>query len=232
MTPEQIAVRERQLSGSWWRRFLQSVPGQMFLNPPIYSLPAEMLMQADERMLEIGCGSGSRVLLLDNKVKFHVSAVGVEPSPRLAAHAERAFVANARPATAILADPATLPFRDGAFDVVYCDDLLRFLDVRGAQAALREASRVLRPGKLLLAWDLAPAQGRWKRWRQFWLGRYPGRHANEKSLMGLAERSGFDYTREAHLRPFFWPPVARASFIAGTLPPGWRREGQNLIPPE
>jgi SAM-dependent methyltransferase len=232
MTPDQIAARERQLGGSVWRRFLQSVPGQMFLNPPIYSLPKEMLMQADERMLEIGCGAGSRILLFDNKVKFQVSAVGVEPSPRLAARAEREFIANARPATAMLADPAALPFRDGVFDVVYCDDLLRFLDVRGAQATLREASRVLRPGKLLLAWDLAPAQGRWKRWRQFWLRRYPGRHANEKSLMALAERSGFDYTREANLRPFFWPPVPRASFIAGTLPPGWRREGQNLIPPD
>jgi SAM-dependent methyltransferase len=232
VTSDQIDARTRQLAGSWWRRFLESVPGQMFLNPPVYSLPKEMLMQADERMLEIGCGAGSRILLFDNNVKFQVSAVGVEPSAKLARMAQRAFVANARPATAVLCDPAALPFRDGVFSVAYCDDFLRFLDVRSAQAVLREAARVLVPGRLLLAWDLAPAQGRWARWKRFWLRRYPGRHATDKSLMGLAERSGFEYTREANLRPFFWPPVPRASFIAGTLPPGWRREGQNLIPPD
>ncbi|MHB8685528.1 MAG: class I SAM-dependent methyltransferase [Dehalococcoidia bacterium] len=233
MTPDQIAERERQLAGSWWRRLLQSVPGQMLSNPPVYSLPREMLMRADARMLEIGCGAGSRILLFDQKLRFQgVSAVGVEPSPRLARRAERAFISNARPATAVLADTGGLPFRDGVFEVVYCADLLRFLDVRGAQALLREAARVLRPGALLLAWDLAPPAGRFAWWQRFWLRRYQGRHAGEGSLMGLAERSGFDYTREAKLRPFFWPPIPRVSFIAGTLPPGWRREGRNLIAPD
>jgi len=233
MTPDQIRERERQLAGSWWRRFLQSVPGQMFSNPPVYSLPDEMRMQADWRTLEIGCGTGSRLLLIDQKLRFqHTSAAGVEPSPKLARGAARAFRSNARPVTAVLADPTALPFRDGVFEVAYCDDLLRFLDVRGAQAALGEAARVLRPGSLMLIWDLAPPAGRASWWKRFWLRGYRGRLANENSLMGLAERSGFAYTRHAGLRPWFWPPVPRASFVAATLLPGWRVEGRNLIPPD
>ena len=91
---------------------------------------------------------------------------------------------------------------------------------------------MLKPGSLLLVWDLAPPEGRFAWWQRFWLRRYGGRIASEKSLMSLAERSDFSYTREARLRPYFWPPVPRASFIAGTLPPGWRREGNNIIPPD
>ncbi|MDP9237471.1 MAG: methyltransferase domain-containing protein [Chloroflexota bacterium] len=233
MTPHQIAAREKQLLGSPWRRFLQSVPGQILLNPPIYNLPREMLMQADHRVLEIGSGGGGRLLIFDQKLRFqHTAVAGVEPSRRLAERAGRAFTEASRPLTSLLADPAALPFADGVFDVAYCDDLLRFLDVRGAQSVLREAARVLRPGALLLAWDLAPAAGKFGWWQRLWLRRYPGRIASESSLMSLAERSGFAYTRSANLRPFFWPPIPRASFIAGTLPPGWRREGENLIPPE
>ncbi|MBI5284263.1 MAG: class I SAM-dependent methyltransferase [Chloroflexi bacterium] len=231
MTPDQIAARDRQLLGSWWRRFLQSVPGQIVANLPVYNVPNEMQLGEDSRVLEIGCGAGSRLLVFDQRLKFRVSAIGVEPSPRLCASAERAFVTGARPLTAVLADPAALPFDSGVFDFAICDDLLHFLDVRGAQAVLREAARVLRPGALLLAWELAPPSGRFALWQRLWLRGYGGRITNEQSLMSLAERSGFEYTIEARLRPFLWPPVPRASFIAGTLPPGWRREGEQLIPP-
>jgi SAM-dependent methyltransferase len=233
MTPEQSAERERQLLGSWWRRRMLSVAGQMLANTPVYSLPRELLMQADHRVLEIGCATGSRLLLLDQKLRFqHAPVAGVEPSQDLAGRAGRAFRSAARPLNAVLADPGALPFADGVFDVAICDDLLRFLDVRGAQAVLREAARVLRPGSLLLAWELAPPAGRLRWWQRFWLRGYGGRIASETSLMSLAERSGFDYTRPAELRPFFWPPVPRASFIASVLPPGWRREGDNIFPPD
>ena len=233
MTPEQIAERERQLRGSWWRRRMLSVPGQMLANTPVYTLTREMLMQADHRVLEIGCAEGSRLLLFDQKLRYqHAPVAGVEPSSALARRAGLAFRNAARPLSAVLADPAALPFADGVFDVAFCDDLLRFLDVRGAQSVLREAARVLRPGALLLAWDLAPPAGRLRWWQRFWLRAHRGRIASETSLMSLAERSGFDYTRPAHLRPFFWPPVPRASFIASVLPPGWRREGDNIFPPE
>lgn len=232
MKADDIARREKQLAGSIWRRFLLSVPGQMLANPPIHRLHDEMLMHKDHRVLEIGSAAGSRLLLLDNRVRFERhSAVGVEPSAKLARRAGRSFRANARPLNSVVADPEALPFADASFDMVFCSDLLRFLDVRAAQAALREAARVVRPGLLLLAWELAAPDGRFAWWQRFWLRGYGGRIASEKSLMSLAERSGFAYAREAGLRPFFWPPVPRASFIAGTVPPGWRYENGLLYPP-
>lgn len=220
MNPEQVAARDAQLSGNRWRRWLQSVPGQILANTPVYGVAREMVVQPEWRVLEIGCGAGSRLLVLDQSVRFARTAAGVEPSLKLAAAAQRAFDEAARPLSAIVADPAALPFGDGVFDLALCFDLLRFLDVRAAQAALREAARVLRPGALLLAWEIAPPEGRFAWWQRLWSRGYGGRLASARSLMSLAERSGFTYTRDARRRPFLWPPVPRASFVAGVFPEG------------
>ena len=233
MTPGQIALRERQLAGSWWRRRMLSLPGQLLANTAAYNVAKEMLVQADWRVLEVGCAAGSRLLLFDQQIKFREhSAAGVEPVASLARRAQRGFADAGRPLSAFVADPMALPFRDGAFDVAFCDDLLRFLEVRGAQTALREIARVLRPGGMCLIWDLAPPEGRLSRWQRFWLRGYGdgARIASTKSLLALAERSGFDVADPAGLRPWLYPPVARASVVAKKLPPGWRREGANLIP--
>jgi hypothetical protein len=48
--------------------------------------------------------------------------------------------------------------------------------------------------------------------------------------MSLAERSGFAFTQPADLRPWLLPPIARSSFVAATLAPGWRYEDGMLIP--
>lgn len=233
MTPEQLRIRHQHLAGSWWRRRLLSVPGLILSNTAAYNVTKEMLVQADWRLLEVGCAAGSRLLLFDQQIKFRErSAVGIEPVSALAHRAQHAFTAAARPLSAVVADPQALPFRDESVDVAFCDDLLRFLDVRAAQSALREIARVLKPGAMCLIWDLAPPEGRLAWWQRFWLRAYRdgARLSSDKNLMALAERSGFDVAEPARLRPWLYPPIPRASIVAKRLPPGWVREGQNLVP--
>jgi ubiquinone/menaquinone biosynthesis C-methylase UbiE len=209
-----------------------SLGGQVLSNTGAARAAREMLLRPEWRVLEVGCAAGSRLLIFDQQVKFEATAAGVEPAAALARRAERSLRDAARPACALVGDPGALPFRDGAFDVAFCDDLLRFLDVRSAQAALREIARVLKPGANCLVWDLAPPDGRFAWWQRWWLRAYRRdgvRIASEKSLMALAERSGFDVAEAAGLRPWLWPPVARASMVARRLPEGWRREGANLV---
>ena len=91
--------------------------------------------------LEVGCGGG---LLTEEIARMGFITTGIDPaeaSLRTArAHAQAGGLA-------IRYDRGTgeaLPYRDGAFDVVFCCDVLEH--VRDANTVIAEISRVLRPG--------------------------------------------------------------------------------------
>ena len=101
------------------------------------------------RVLEVGCGTGvlTRVLARWPGVG---EVIGVDPAS--------AFISKARELTGDLAnvsfreaDGRDLPFEDATFDVVIFDSTLSH--VVGAERALAEASRVLRAGGYLAAFD-------------------------------------------------------------------------------
>lgn len=102
-----------------------------FLGPP-----------AGRRTLEVGCGAaqGSRWLRTRG-----AEAVGLELSEAQLAHARRLDRATGVPVATVLGTATRLPFRDGAFDVVFSAyGALPF--VADAGAALAETARVLRAG--------------------------------------------------------------------------------------
>jgi ubiquinone/menaquinone biosynthesis C-methylase UbiE len=98
---------------------------------------------AGRHVLELGCGAGQWTLALHDR---GARAVGIDLSEQQLAHARAA--ARSRPAQAGLVhgDAERLPFRNAAFDIVFCD--------HGAIAFARpelvvpEISRVLRAGGL------------------------------------------------------------------------------------
>jgi 2-polyprenyl-6-hydroxyphenyl methylase/3-demethylubiquinone-9 3-methyltransferase len=99
------------------------------------------LDRATLRVLDLGCGGG---LMAEEMTSLGYLVTGVDPS---AASIEAARAHAAQRGLTIdyrVASGETLPFEDGALDLVYCCDVLEHVD--DVDQTIAEVSRVLKPG--------------------------------------------------------------------------------------
>lgn len=99
---------------------------------------AEFTQHRAERVLEVGCGTGSDLLQF---AKHGADACGIDVTP---AHLRLARERVGNLARVEFGDATQIPFEDGSFDFVYSMGVLHHID-RPDQVA-REILRVLRPG--------------------------------------------------------------------------------------
>ncbi len=96
--------------------------------------------------LDVGCGPGHTLLLLQSMFGF--KAAGLDPSPAM-----RDKACQRAPGASVLAGKATaIPWKDSSFDVITCECVLSLTgDIK---ASLAEMHRVLRPGGFLILTDI------------------------------------------------------------------------------
>jgi len=109
---------------------------------------------ADDRLLDVGCGSGAAVR---RAAPFVSRVVGVDLSPAMIERALQ-LAAGLEDVEFRVAESSELPFEDGSFTAVLCTT--SFHHYPDAAAAVREMARVLVPGGRLVIGD--PSADRWE----------------------------------------------------------------------
>ncbi|MDX2176568.1 MAG: class I SAM-dependent methyltransferase [Candidatus Sumerlaeia bacterium] len=199
------------------RHFLPAAGHDLFL--PLYdpltrllgadAARAQLIAQASlrpgQRVLEIGCGTGSLVVRLtrDNP---EVEVAGLDPDPRALARARRKAE---RAGVSIRFEQGyadELPFEAGSFDAVFSSLMLHHLEEPQQAAALAEVRRVLRPGGALHLLDFAGAE----RPRGFLARLLHSDHqvAHGTTVLDRLRAAGFAEAAETGERSTFFGPVA------------------------
>ncbi len=114
--------------------------------------PLAMLLPANARVADFGCGTGS---LLAALAPFAAEVHGLDASPEMLA-AATARLADAAGVRLHRCDLAATPLPDASVDAAFCVLVLSYLDDRSARAAaVAEMTRVTRPGGVVAITDLA-----------------------------------------------------------------------------
>jgi SAM-dependent methyltransferase len=105
--------------------------------------------RAGNRILDVGCGTGTAELRLSRLRMSQVTLVGVDLFAERTAIAERTADGHNMRASFAAADACHLPFPDETFDSTFCVAVLQH--IKEAGDALREFARVTRPGGRIVA---------------------------------------------------------------------------------
>jgi SAM-dependent methyltransferase len=197
------------------RRFLLGPAGTFLLSTPLFLLPQRLNLNRELRVLDVGCGLGSGLRFLANRLHFRQSPVGVDIVPEALAQAQK-MSAHGPPIDFVAAAATRLPFADESFDLVLSTYVLKHLGDIAVMRFFHESWRVLRPGGMLVVWEWAPTRSRL-------LNRFHRRLLTMRvqscrlrgfgDFVDLAVESPFANMEILTLRPFVFPPIPRTAFV-------------------
>lgn len=155
------------------------------------ALLAQAQLQPHQRVLDIGCGTGTFAVLIKRRHPT-VDVIGLDPDPRALARARRK---SERAGVTIRFDHGfsdALGYPDGAFDRVCSSMMFHHLPAESKPKTLREIRRVLRPGGRLELLDFAGPHSS----SRGWLARLVHSHEDlkdndENRVLALIREAGF-----------------------------------------
>lgn len=120
-----------------------------FFGRYLFKLPAEQ--RRTTRILELGCGGGGNLWMV---AREGFDAFGIDLSPTGVKLCRERLCLWSTNACLAIANMRSLPFNEGAFDVIFEVHSLQHLDRAGHEQACNEVRRCLRPDGLFFSFHL------------------------------------------------------------------------------
>lgn len=121
-------------------------------------------LSAGERVLDVGCGTGSLALAAKARVGANGTVYGIDASAQMIARATAKARRRSAPIEFQVASVEALPFADGSLDVVFGTLMLHHLPRPLRRRCASEMARVLRPGGRVLVADFQTPARRYAGW--------------------------------------------------------------------
>ena len=106
--------------------------------------------RAGNRILDVGCGTGTAEVSLGTLGLSQVKLFGIDRLHDRLRQAAEATAAHNIPAGLAAADACRLPFADAVFDSTFCVAVLQHVKDKDLESAVAEFARVTRPGGRVL----------------------------------------------------------------------------------
>jgi ubiquinone/menaquinone biosynthesis C-methylase UbiE len=165
-------------------------------------------IQPGERVLDVGCGTGTLALEAQRRVVGVGRVVGIDPSTTQIAHARAKAARRRAPVEFQIGAIERLPFADATFDVVLSTLMMHHLPAPIKRQGLAEIARVLAPGGRLVIADFTRKQERQGRAARFHAG-----GSKLDDLVALARATGFDDVETEAMPPMRGSAFPGASFV-------------------
>jgi SAM-dependent methyltransferase len=111
-------------------------------------------IEPGDRVLDVGCGTGSLTIAAARAAGPTGRVVGIEPGIEMIERARGKAKRSRLPIEFVATAGEALPFPDGSFDVVLISLVLHQLPSDALHATMAQVRRILAPGGRLLAVDL------------------------------------------------------------------------------
>lgn len=212
-------MNKKSFIGRWMRYWFS--PGRViFVNTPALKLPSKLSLSCSDKILDIGCGYGSLLIYLHEKIGFRNKIEGIDVSPVMVGLAKKELQKKGlEKKIAIKIGRGTdLPYPDKTFNIVLSTYVVKHLCDDSLLLMLKEVLRVLKKGGYFCFWEAAPSRinALDKINRKLLSSEVSTIHLrSSEELHQIMEETGFhNIERFGHAPYLYYPFLPRVGFIA------------------
>jgi ubiquinone/menaquinone biosynthesis C-methylase UbiE len=204
-------------------RYLPAAGRDLFL--PVYDWVAKIVgadkarlvlldqveLHPGERVLDIGCGTGTFAVLLKQKFPG-IEFVGLDPDPRALQRARQKTERAALSAQFDQGFADSLPYPDGTFKAVFSSFMFHHLEHENREQTLREVARVLQPSGTFYLLDFEVADANASDGMRLFHSSQRLQDNSGSRILELLEKAGFAQRDRFASRPVLFG-FSRAGFF-------------------